>query len=290
MAERRWYVDDDRQGGSFGMSYGSLTAEQWLDVATDWLLHDDAFEPEYEDEDSPWYSVDNFIDYWEKKIAEDPQEFIDFFDDYWELTMVEGERPKDHWYQDDEYESLNRLGKLTLDEDFDEDIQEIGQEFTSANTSINSTKVPAVFKMVSFEPNTVNLDFGGGKYNTAADYLSDYDVINLVYDPYNRSEKHNKEVIATLKEHGGADTCTCSNVLNVIKEPEVRLNVLNNIKKLLKPDGTCYITVYEGTGKGDEGETKSGYQLNRKTADYVEEIKQVFPNVTRKGKLIVAKA
>lgn len=290
MAERKWYVDDDRQGGSFGMSYGAMTADEWLEVAAGWLEDDDAFEPEYEDEDSPWYSYDNFINIWKKSIEKDPQEFIDFFDDYWELTMVEGERPKDHWYSDDEYESLNRLGKLTLDEDFDEDIQEIGQEFTSANTSINSTKVPAVFKMVNFEQGTVNLDFGGGKFDTAADYLSDYDVINLVYDPYNRSDKHNKEVIATLKEHGGADTATCSNVLNVIKEPEVRINVLNNIKKLLKPNGTCYITVYEGTGKGDEGETKSGYQLNRKTADYLDEVQEVFPNATRKGKLIIAKA
>lgn len=33
-----------------------------------------------------------------------------------------------------------------------EDIEEIGQEFTSENTSINSKKLPAIFNMVSFEP------------------------------------------------------------------------------------------------------------------------------------------
>lgn len=182
------------------------------------------------------------------------------------------------------------FGKLHLNEDFEADIQEIGQEFTSANTSINSTKLPAIFKMVNFEPGTVNIDYGGGKFDNVAEYLSDYDVINLVYDPYNRSKEHNNEVIATLKEHGGADSATCSNVLNVIKEPEVRLNVLSNIKKLVKPGGNVYITVYEGTGKGDERETSSGYQLNRKTADYLDEIQQVFPNAKRKGKLIVATA
>lgn len=173
-------------------------------------------------------------------------------------------------------------------ENYEDDIKEIDQEFTSENTSINSTKLPAVFKMVSFEPGTVNIDYGGGRFDNVADYLSQYDVINLVYDPYNRTPDHNREVVKMVKDHGGADTATCSNVLNVIKEREVRINVLNNIKKLVKPSGEVYITVYEGTGKGDEGATKSGYQLNRKTADYMEEIQEVFPDARRKGKLIVA--
>lgn len=172
--------------------------------------------------------------------------------------------------------------------DYEDEIQEISQEFTSENTSINSTKLPAIFKLVKFEPNTINIDYGGGKFDNVADYLTQYDVINLVYDPYNRSAEHNKEVISTVRKAGGADTATCSNVLNVIKEPEVRQNVLNNMSKLVKSGGTIYITVYEGKGDGAEGPTKSGYQLNRKTADYLEEIQQVFPNAKRKGKLIVA--
>ena len=117
--------------------------------------------------------------------------------------------------------------------------------------------------------------------------FSDSLVVNLVYDPYNRSSEHNSEVIGLIRKHGGADTATLSNVLNVIKEPEVRINVLKNINKLLKSNGTLYITVYEGTGRGNEGPTKSGYQLNKKTADYLEEIQQVFPDAERKGKLII---
>lgn len=171
---------------------------------------------------------------------------------------------------------------------YEDEIQEISQEFTSENTSINSTKLPAIFKLVKFEPGTINVDYGGGKFDNVADYLTQYDVINLVYDPYNRSAEHNKEVISTIRNAGGADTATCSNVLNVIKEPEVRQNVLSNMSKLVKSGGTIYITVYEGKGDGAEGPTKSGYQLNRKTADYLEEIQQVFPNAKRKGKLIVA--
>lgn len=175
---------------------------------------------------------------------------------------------------------------ITSDEDVFDDIKEIWQEFTSENTSINSKKLPAIFNMVTFNPGTVNLDYGGGRFNNVAEYLKQYDVINLVYDPYNRSSEHNQEVIRLIREHGGADTATCSNVLNVIKEPEVRLNVLKNISKLVKSGGTVYITVYEGKGNNAEGPTKSGYQLNRKTADYLEEIQQVFPDAKRKGKLI----
>lgn len=173
-------------------------------------------------------------------------------------------------------------------DDYEDDIQEISQEFTSENTSINSNKLPAIFKMVSFEPGTTNIDYGGGRFDNVAEYLTQYDVINLVYDPYNRTSEHNKEVLRTLRRAGGADTATCSNVLNVIKEPEVRKNVLENISKIVKPGGKVYITVYEGSGKGDEGPTKAGYQLNRKTADYLEEIQQVFPDAKRRGKLIVA--
>lgn len=188
----------------------------------------------------------------------------------------------DEEYDDDIY------GAESADSSYEDDIQEIGQEFTSENTSINSGRLPAVFNMVSFEPGTVNLDYGGGKFDNVAEYLTQYDVVNLVYDPYNRTAEHNKEVIRLIREHGGADTATCSNVLNVIKEPEVRLNVLKNIKKLVKSGGTVYITVYEGKGNASEGPTKSGYQLNRKTADYTEEVQKVFPDATRKGKLIVA--
>lgn len=179
--------------------------------------------------------------------------------------------------------------KEEIESDTDEELETAEQEFTSAKTSINSNKLPAIFRMVSFKPGTINLDFGGGKFDNASEFLKTQDVINLIYDPYNRSSSHNNEVIKTIRKNGGADTATISNVLNVIKEENARLTVLRNVKRLLKSGGTCYITVYEGTGRGDSKETKSGYQLNKKTADYIEEIESVFNNVTRKGKLIIAK-
>lgn len=176
-----------------------------------------------------------------------------------------------------------------VNEALEDDPEVADQEYTSAATSINSSKLPAIFKMVKFNPGTINLDYGGGKFDNATQYLQDeYDVTNLVYDPYNRSSDHNSEVLSIVRNNGGADTITCSNVLNVIKEPEARMAVLRNCKNYLKNGGKAYFTVYEGSADGAEGPTKAGYQLNKKTADYVEEIEKVFSNVTRKGKLIIA--
>ena len=179
--------------------------------------------------------------------------------------------------------------KLLLEElENSDELETAEQKISSANTSINSAKLPVIFNKVRFNPGELNLDFGGGKFDNATEYLAQQGVESLVYDPYNRSSGHNKEVIDTVRKNGGADTVTCSNVLNVIKEPEARKAVIKNIYSLLKNSGTAYFTVYEGTGKGNEGPTRSGYQLNKKTGDYVEEISAVFPSVSRHGKLIIA--
>ena len=79
--ERRWYVLNDLQGGSFGM-YRLYTAEEWLDQVIDWSESDGTF-----DEDS--YTVEDFEKFWEPIIRSNPQEFIDYISDLWELEMVE---------------------------------------------------------------------------------------------------------------------------------------------------------------------------------------------------------
>ena len=186
-----------------------------------------------------------------------------------------------------------KLGKMLLPryDDLDEAISDLShpeQEFDSAATSINSNKLPAIYSMVNFNEGDVVIDFGGGKFDNAVEYIKDKGATLVVYDPYNRSAEHNEQVLATLEENGGADAAVNSNVLNVIKEPEARKAVLQNIKQLTKPGAPIYITVYEGRGDGVEGPTKSGYQLNRKTEAYLDEVREVFPDAIRKGKLIVA--
>lgn len=184
--------------------------------------------------------------------------------------------------RDDEINAADELDSKEYEIDHPE------QEFDSAETSINSNKLPAVYRMISIPEGTIGVDFGGGKFDNGVEHIRDLGATLCVYDPYNRSAEHNREVIKTLKENGGADWAINSNVLNVIKEPEARRAVLENISKITKPGAPIYITVYEGRGDGNEGQTKSGYQLNRKTQDYLDDIREVFPDASRRGKLITA--
>ena len=189
-----------------------------------------------------------------------------------------------------------------------DDIAEINQEFDSANTSINDKKVPEVFSKIGkkLKPGTINVDYGGGRFDNVAEYLTKFDVINLVIDPFNRSAEHNQEVLQTLRAAGGADTATCANVLNVIKEQENRIGVLKNIRRCVKPGGTIYFWIYEGGSTRDRtsrdgtfkkgvrkesGKTSKGYQLRWLTEDYLEEIRSVFPDakqVSPSSQMIVA--
>lgn len=145
-----------------------------------------------------------------------------------------------------------------------------------------------MYKLISIPKGTVGVDFGGGRFNNAVEHIRDLGATLCVYDPYNRTAQHNREMLKTLKANGGADWAVNSNVLNVIKEQEARQSVLRNISKITKSGAPIYITVYEGRGDAKKGPTKSGYQLNRKTQDYLEEIQEVFPDAKRKGKLIIA--
>lgn len=188
-------------------------------------------------------------------------------------------------------------------------IAEINQEFTSENTSINDKNIPALYSKIwsILEPGTINVDYGGGRFDNVAEYLEQLDIISLVIDPFNRSSSHNQAVLEILREAGGADTATCANVLNVIKEKQNRIDVLKNIKRCVKPGGTIYFWIYEGGSTRDtlnkdgsvkkqgkrlpEGETSKGYQLRWLTEDYLEEIRSVFPDAKQKSrtsKMIIA--
>ena len=138
------------------------------------------------------------------------------------------------------------------------------QKYTSANTSINSTKLPRIYNLVSERINgdqTV-IDYGCGKYFDNYKLPDNY----VGYDPFNRPD--NELLNKTY------DYALCSNVLNVIMEPEVRVSLLKKLKELAK---TVFITVYEGDGTGKGKVSKDDcYQLNRKRGDYIPELVSVF--------------
>lgn len=151
-----------------------------------------------------------------------------------------------------------------------------------------SKQVPALFRNPNVKFGETNIDIGGGRFDLATDFLRENGTKNMLLDPYNRSEEVNKATLDYLRDGNRADTATCANVLNVIKEADARANVILETAKSIKQDGTAYFMVYEGDGSGTGKETSSGWQNNKKTADYVSEIEQYFNSVDRKGKLITA--
>lgn len=184
-------------------------------------------------------------------------------------------------------DTLNKAGEIKYAISTDKSKQAI----TSADTSINSSKLPVLFTEAGrkglFKDGTVNLDIGGGRFNNATEYLQGLGVTSYVYDPYNRTAEYNANSASKTENHQ-SDTVTISNVLNVIAEEDARGDVYRNAIDALKPNGSAYITVYEGDGTGIGRETSKGYQLNQKTADYVKEVLQYFENVKLNGKLIIA--
>ena len=161
----------------------------------------------------------------------------------------------------------------------------VKQEYTSERTSVN--QLPAVFNRVEWQPETVNLDYGGGRFDQATEFLSGKGVVNLVFDPYNRAAEHNKDIMHKLRKRK-ADTATIANVLNVIKEPEIRKQVMRKVRSLVKPGGYVYIMCYRGEGSCP-GPTCNGWQENRPIKTYLEEVQQVFSEAAVKGQMIVAR-
>lgn len=157
------------------------------------------------------------------------------------------------------------------------------QMYTSKDTSLN--QVPALHKKVAKELGKVNFDNGAGKYNKATEYLAGYGVTNICYDKYNRTKEENDKAL----NHGKCDTSTIANVLNVLDNEQTMIEVLQLSKKMLKPNGKVYISVYEGnkTGIGKQSK-KDCYQQNKRTKDYIPTIKKVFNNTTIRHNIIVA--
>lgn len=158
------------------------------------------------------------------------------------------------------------------------------QTYTSRQTSINSKKAPAIYSMGrAIETMTGKrvVDIGGGRFDTAQEAARAYGATVSIYDPFNRSEEHNREVIA-----GAYDVAIISNVLNVIDNEVARGDVVQLAGS--KAD-TVLITVYEGDKSGTGRQTAAdSWQENRATTDYMKEIAAALPGwiVSRFGKLI----
>lgn len=165
----------------------------------------------------------------------------------------------------------------------------MSQAITSADTSLK--QVGAVFKKVAklggWDESHINLDLGGGKYDLMTEALSDVGVCNLVLDPYNRTAEHNLAVRNILRRTP-ATSVTISNVLNVIREPAARREVLREAFRLSRPGAKIYITVYPGNRSSKGRKTAKGWQANRPLKNYLKEVRKEFPGAELKGGMIVA--
>lgn len=243
------------------------------------------------EEERPWWIVDAPIPddpyYDNKRLSREIADEEDFYD----RIHHEGEYENDDYDYEEDYKDV--FGSEGDEED--DFLSQPEQEFKSEKTAVNGKqgKLPAVFKKANIPSGALVLDYGGGTPESEAvaqAYLDQFDAKEMIYDPFNQTPEHNRQVVAELRSNGGADVAICSNVLNVIKEEDVRLDLLNKIKKLLKDGATAYISVYEGSGKGEGSATQDSksFQNNRKIGGYLEEVQQVFPDATRKGSVIIA--
>lgn len=160
------------------------------------------------------------------------------------------------------------------------------QRFTSADTSINSSKLPRGYRFDGIPAGAVVLDYGCGKHvehlqRTATDRGWTW----YGYDPYNRTDAENRPALDAIRT-GAADYTICCNVLNVIDDDEAVDDVIRAAVSACKV--AAVFTVYEGNRTGTGKQTgRDSWQRNERRAAYVDRIRSAGYQVTRKGEYIV---
>jgi len=124
------------------------------------------------------------------------------------------------------------------------------------------------------------LDVGGGQSDQNKDYMARTKGVELlVWDPFNRSDQHNKAVKRSIKLQL-ADAATSMSILNVIPNIEARLAHITTVMQATKVGGFCYFKVWSGEGEnkgtGVAIETSEAYQANAPAKRFLNEIRAVF--------------
>ena len=162
------------------------------------------------------------------------------------------------------------------------------QNFTSSATSVNKTRLPAVYRKATFSAPYV-LDYGCGKYT---DHIWEHLRSRgyFPFDPFNQPASVNistmRNVQRCVVEHIPLDV-VCSNVLNVIDSDGEVSRICYNIEKIVTATGgTAFITVYEGDRSNVGRQTgKDSYQRNAPLQDYL----RFFHNATISHGMIIVK-
>ena len=164
----------------------------------------------------------------------------------------------------------------------------MSQGFTSKSTSINRTKLPAVYRKASLKAHYI-LDYGCGKY---VDHIRDELLRNgrelLPYDPYNQQYEVNQGTRVMIDLVGAKREpvdIICPNVLNVMDDDDTIRDIAEKLERIAEQTGgTAYITVYEGDRSGIGRQTgRDQYQRNEPLRNYL----KFFRNATVKNVMIV---
>lgn len=163
------------------------------------------------------------------------------------------------------------------------------QEYSSADTSINQvSRAYTVYQSkVGFKDRSYILDYGGGRFDTAKDFMKQYGCTVKIFDPFNRNKAHNDSVLAYTRKHT-PDYIINANVLNVIKEKDIVDDVILRISRLAGKHTLCIFCMYEGNGTGYGTKTTKGWQRNQKTDSYIPLIREHFWDIQKRYNLILA--
>lgn len=160
------------------------------------------------------------------------------------------------------------------------------QTYSSARTSINSTRLPAVYGKATLCGRYV-FDIGCGRYT---DHIRKFlgDRVYLAFDPFNQPKEINDESMTLVKLAMASHlpmTVICSNVLNVIDNETVIADIAKLIDDVVEATGGVgYVTVYEGNGSSVGRQTGlDQYQRNAPLRQYL----RFFRNATIKNGMIV---
>ena len=150
------------------------------------------------------------------------------------------------------------------------------QKFTSADTSINEVKLPAIYNRNLIPSESIVLDYGCGKYVEHIEkHCNALGIEYHYYDKFNQPETSNKEQLSIVEEKralGHRVFAVCSNVLNVIQEDEIILSILEDMRELATD---LRLTVYEGNKSGQGRVTKKDcYQRMQCLREYIPYVEQ----------------
>ena len=141
------------------------------------------------------------------------------------------------------------------------------QNYTSAATSINSTKLPRIYNSFGIRGNI--FDYGCGRFT---DHLKE--AVRAAgfewwgMDKFNQSPEFNQR---SMMEAHDVSYVFCSNVLNVIDSNEVVAEVVANLHHIAAMhDAAVVVTIYEGDRSGIGRVTKADcFQRNEVLRDYL---------------------